>query len=186
MRKLHHDEIPRPDPPRLAVLPKHPIRVLANNIRSIHNVGSIFRTSDAARIEHLHLSGFSGTPEHRGVHKAALGAQEVVPWSYDPSAMSVLRDLRTQGYRMAVLEITDQPTPIEALSLEAFPLVLVLGNEVTGVDDEIVAEADYAVEVPQYGMKQSLNVSVAYGIAVFDLVRHYRHLSGLPLTPADD
>lgn len=181
MRKLTHEEIPRPDPTRLAALPKHPIRVVANNIRSIHNVGSIFRTSDAARIEHLHLTGFSGTPENRALHKAALGAQDVVRWSYSPSAIDVIEELRRMNYRIAILEITDSPTELSHLSADDFPLALVLGNEVTGVEEEVVRRADLALEIPQYGFKQSLNVSVAYGVAAFGLVTQYRSLSNLPL-----
>lgn len=179
MRKLTHDEIPRPDPHTLQSLPRHPIHVVAHNIRSIHNVGSIFRTSDAARIQHLHLTGFSGTPEHHRLHKAALGAQDVVPWSYEPSVAAVVDRLREDGARIGVLEITDAPTAVDSLTEADFPLVLVLGNEVDGVPDELVAQADFAVEIPQFGMKQSLNVSVAFGIAIFDLVRHYRSLTAI-------
>lgn len=181
MRKLRHEEIPRPDPQRLAALPKHPIRVIANNIRSIHNVGSIFRTSDAARIEHLHLTGFSGTPENRALHKSALGAQDVVPWSYSRSAVDVISGLRTLEYRIAVLEITDSPTAVADLQTHDFPLALVLGNEVEGVDHQVIELADLAIEIPQYGIKQSLNVSVAYGVAIFDLVRRFRVMNELPL-----
>lgn len=180
MRKLRHDEIPRADPENLAVLPKHPIHVVAANIRSIHNIGSIFRTSDAARIEHLHLTGISGTPEHRRLHKAALGAQEVVPWSYARETREVVASLRRDGCRVAVLEITDSPTSINRLTLSDYPLALILGNEIHGVDDDVVAGADMALEIPQYGFKQSLNVSVAYGIAVMELVRQYRHLHEMP------
>ncbi len=181
MRKLRHEEIPRADPSEISALPKHPIHVVADNIRSIHNIGSIFRTSDAARIEELHLTGISGTPEHRGLHKAALGAQEVVPWQYHSDVNQVVESLREAQVRIAVLEITDAPTEIEDLTMDDFPLALILGNEISGVDDDLVREANFALEIPQYGFKQSLNVSVAYGVAVMSLVKHYRRLRGLPL-----
>lgn len=174
MRKLKHEEIPRPDPAEVTLLPKHPISVIVDNVRSLHNVGSIFRTSDAARIEQLYLTGITGTPEHRALHKTALGAQDIVPWSHHADAADVLRRLRSRGYTLAVLEITDTPTATDAVAASHFPLALVVGNEVTGVDDALVEMADLALEIPQYGAKQSLNVAVAYGIAVFDLLRGYR------------
>jgi|SRR5690554_1003536 tRNA G18 (ribose-2'-O)-methylase SpoU len=176
MRKLRHDEIPRPDPKEVALLPRHPISIVLNNVRSIYNVGSIFRTSDAALIEHVYITGYTGTPDHRSLHKTALGAQETVPWSYHRDPVEVLTALRSKGYALAVLEITDSPKYADDLQLDHFPLALVLGNEVTGVDDVLVEMADLAIEIPQFGAKQSLNVSVAYGIAVFDLVRRYRKL----------
>jgi tRNA G18 (ribose-2'-O)-methylase SpoU len=176
MRKLAHDEITRPDPAALASLPKHPIAVMLDNIRSMHNVGSIFRTSDAARVEHLYLAGITATPDHPGMHRTALGSQDSVPWSHAADAADVVRGLRERGYRIAVLEITDRPTAAEALTEADFPLVLVVGNEVEGVSEDVLALADIALEIPQFGMKQSLNVSVAYGIAAFDLVRRFRAL----------
>jgi tRNA G18 (ribose-2'-O)-methylase SpoU len=174
MRKLKHDEIPRPDPAEITLLPKHPISVIVESVRSIYNVGSIFRTSDAARIEHVYLTGISGTPEHRGLHKTALGAQDTVPWSFEPDSMSIVNRLRNEGYTIAVLEITDRPTLTHEIEPGAFPLCLIVGNEVTGVSAPLVEAADLALEIPQFGAKQSLNVSVAYGIAVFDLVRRFR------------
>lgn len=183
MRKLKHEEIPRPDPRAVDTLPKHPISVLVDSVRSIHNVGSIFRTSDAALIEKIYLTGISGTPENRALHKTALGAQDTVEWDYEKQPLDVVRLLKDRGYTIAVLEITDEPTHTTTVHSGLFPLCLVVGNEVTGVDERIVTEADVALEIPQYGAKQSLNVSVAYGIAVFDLVRAYRNGAGLPEHP---
>ena len=180
MRKLSWDEIERPDPDEVKDLPKHPIRVMVHNVRSIHNVGSIFRTSDAARIEHVHLTGFTGTPEHKDLHKTALGAQDAVEWSQHDDPLPVLEDLRARGYTIAVLEQTSGSTPPDEVSEELYPLCLVLGNEVRGVDDEIIDVADLGLEIPQYGAKISMNVGVAYGIAVYDLVRRYRALHGPP------
>ncbi|MEM1125358.1 MAG: TrmH family RNA methyltransferase [Bacteroidota bacterium] len=178
MRKLRHHEIPRPDPTAVAALLRHPIHVVVDNVRSIYNVGSIFRTSDAARIAQLHLTGITGTPDHRKLHKTALGAQDTVPWTHERDGAVVLQDLRAAGCTVAVLELTDTPTRIHTLTPAQFPLALVVGNEVGGVSDRFVDEADLALEIPQYGAKQSLNVAVAYGIAIFDLVRHYRQLTG--------
>ena len=174
MRKLRHEEIPRLQPEELVFRPRHPIAVMVDNVRSLYNVGSIFRTSDGAHIERLYLTGITGTPEHRGLHKTALGAQEVVPWEHHQDPIPLAMALKARGYTLAILEITDAPTPLSALTPVHFPMCLVVGNEIEGVRPELVDLADLALEIPQYGVKQSLNVSVAYGIAVFDLVRHLR------------
>ncbi|MFQ5569018.1 MAG: TrmH family RNA methyltransferase [Rhodothermales bacterium] len=174
MRKLKHEEIPRRSPAEVKVLPKHPVVVVLDNVRSLYNVGSILRTSDAALIDTLFLTGITGTPDHRGVHKTALGAQDTVNWAYEKDPVEVVSRLRERGYTIAVLEITDEPTPTSAVTQVHFPLCLIVGNEVSGVREELVALADLALEIPQYGAKQSLNVAVAYGIAVFDLIDRYR------------
>ena len=178
MRKLKHDEIPRPDPEAVRRLAKHPVCVVVDNVRSIYNVGSLFRTSDAALVEKIYLTGYTGTPEHRALRKTALGAEETVAWEHEADVGAVLRRLHSEGYTIAVLEITDTPSMVGALEPAHFPLCLVVGNEVSGVQDDVVALADLALEIPQYGAKQSLNVSVAYGVAVFGVVERYRALTG--------
>ena len=177
MRKLLHEEIPRIQAESIHEHPRHPITVVVDNVRSIHNVGSFFRTGDGAWIERFILTGITGTPEHRALHKTALGAQDTIPWEHMLHTMDAVASLKEKGYRIAVLEITNTPTLAHELVLADFPLALVVGNELTGVTSEAIEMADYALEVPQYGTKQSLNVSVAFGVAVFDLVRHYRLLS---------
>ncbi len=183
MRKLRHEEIPRPDPGEVELLPKHPISVVLDNVRSIHNVGSIFRTSDAAFIERLYLTGITGTPDNPGVHRTALGAQDTVRWSYEADPTTIVERLRTEGHTIGVLEITSEPTFASELETVHFPLCLIIGNEVHGVSDTLIDMADVAIEIPQFGAKQSLNVSVAYGIAVFDLVRRCRELDAADLPP---
>jgi len=182
MRKLDWDEIERPAPEEVHDLPKHPVRLVVHNVRSIHNVGSIFRTSDAARIEHVHLTGYTGTPEHKDLHKTALGAQDAVAWSQHDEVAPLLHELKDQGYTVALLEQTDVSTRTDELSPSAFPVCLVLGNEVHGVEETAVDAADRALEIPQYGSKISMNVSVAYGIAVYDLIRTARSAFGPPGT----
>lgn len=174
MRKLRHEEIPRPSPSVIPTLPKHPISVILDNVRSLYNVGSIFRSSDGALIEQLYLTGITGTPDNRGLHKTALGAQDTVTWRYEKNPIDTAQRLKKEGYTLAVLEITDTPTLTTGLTPDCFPLCLIVGNELTGVREELIQLADLALEIPQYGAKQSLNVAVAYGIAVFDLVRTYR------------
>ncbi|GIV62320.1 TrmH family RNA methyltransferase [Rhodocaloribacter litoris] len=183
MRKLRHDEIPRLAPDELAAVPRHPVVAVLDDIRSLYNVGAIFRTSDAARIEKLYLTGITPTPEHPGMHKTALGAQDLVPWERHRDPLPLVDRLRAAGYTLAVLEITDTPSHIADLDASHFPLCLIVGNEVHGVRDALVARADVALEIPQYGAKQSLNVAVAYGVAVFGLVERCRSLQGLPPHP---
>nr|BCX01919.1 MAG: rRNA methyltransferase [Bacteroidota bacterium] len=180
MRKRLPHEIPRADPQLLHRLPRHPIVVVAENIRSLHNVGSLFRTADGARIEKLYLTGFTGTPERAEVRKTALGAEEAVPWQHHPDTPELLASLRASGYRIAALELTDQSRSYLDVQAEDFPLALVVGNELTGVSDAALQLCDFALEIPQYGLKHSLNVAVAFGIAVFALVHRYREACGLP------
>ena len=180
MRKLSWDEIERPAPEDIEALPKHPVRLIVHNVRSIHNVGSMFRTSDAARIEHVHLTGFTGTPEHEDLHKTALGAQDAVAWSQHDEALPLLHTLRSEGYTIAALEQTDTTCRPDEVQVERFPLALIVGNEVRGIETKVLDAVDLALEIPQYGAKISLNVGVAYGIAVYDLIRRSRALLGPP------
>ncbi|MCX7906538.1 MAG: RNA methyltransferase [Bacteroidetes bacterium] len=180
MRKLLPLEIRRPSLEELLRLPRHPIVLVAENIRSLHNVGSFFRTADGARIEKVYLTGFTGTPERAEVRKTALGAEASVPWEHDPDTLAVLERLRAAGYRIAALELTDRSRPYHAVRPEEFPLALVVGNELTGVSDAALQRCDFALEIPQYGIKHSLNVSVAAGVVLFTLVHLYREACGLP------
>ena len=150
------------------------------DVRSIHNVGAMFRTADALRIEKLYLCGFTGTPDHRGLHKTALGAQDTVPWAHHDDALATVERLRATGYRIAAVEITNTPRAVDSLTLADFPLAFIVGNEVEGVAGTLLEQADMALELPQYGAKQSLNVSVAFGVMGYSLVRQYRRLAGLP------
>ena len=176
MRKLQHEEIPRLDPANIAETFRHPVCAIIDNVRSIHNVGSFFRTADGAWIEKLYLTGITGTPDNRALHKTALGAQDTIPWEYVPDTQEIVDRLKAQNYRIFALEITDTPQYFDALGENEFPLALVVGNEVTGIDQSILDSVDGVIEIPQFGTKQSLNVSVAFGIAVFDIVRHYRRI----------
>jgi len=155
----------------------HPLVVVAPDIRSAHNVGSIFRTADSAGLQHVYLCGFTPTPQHRGVIKTALGAQEAVPWTHTPEALPLLAQLRADGYTLAALEITDSAIAPEAIGAEHLPLALILGNEVHGVPPEVLEMVDLHLALPQYGVKASLNVSVAFGIAAYALVGRMREFA---------
>ena len=174
MRKLSHEEIKRPSTDAVHLLPRHPVTVLLDNVRSVHNVGSIFRTSDGALVERIILTGITPTPENPQMHKTALGAQDTVPWNYEPDATVAITNLRNQNYTIVVLEITDTPLSMHEFSWNCFPLCLIVGNEISGVSESIINQADCAFEIPQYGVKHSLNVAVACGIAIFDFVKILR------------
>lgn len=173
MRKLNHEEIAsqRISPESESTSPRHPIIAIIDSVRSLYNIGSIFRTSDGSRIEKLILTGYSPRPPRKEIEKTALGATATVPWEYVRDPLQAISDARKAGYRICVLEHTDCSVPHYSLTSLDFPICLVVGNEITGVSSEIVSLADCAIEIPMYGMKQSLNVAVAYGIAVFELVR---------------
>ncbi len=176
MRKLRHEEIIRSSTDSVLKLPRHPITVVLDNIRSVLNVGSIFRTSDGALIERIILSGITATPDHPQMQKSALGSQSIVPWNYEPNPLVAVDLLRHQGYKIAALELTDSPTYLSEVTKDQFPLCLMIGNELSGIDSRLLGLADYALEIPQYGAKQSLNVAVAYGIAVYHLIGTLRDL----------
>jgi len=159
-----------PTPDELKHRSRRPIRVMLDNIRSLYNVGSIFRTSDAAGVEKIYLCGITGKPPRAEIHKAALGSEHSVPWEYHESPVEIVRKLKSEYHRIVILEHTDQPQLYHKVNYE-FPLCLVVGHEITGVSDEIVELADMAIEIPMFGIKQSLNVAVAYGIAVYEIIK---------------
>jgi tRNA G18 (ribose-2'-O)-methylase SpoU len=144
------------------------------DVRSLYNVGSIFRSSDGALIRRLYLCGFTPRPPRKELEKTALGATEAVPWVHFPRALDAIAELKSEGVRICVLEQTTGAIPYYHMKGSDLPCCLVVGNEVTGLPPEVVAAADTAVEIPMYGTKQSLNVAVAYGIAIFELVRIWK------------
>ncbi len=176
MRKLVYDEIAtkRFSEEQLSQLERYPMYVLLDNIRSLYNVGSIFRTSDGARITKLFLCGYTPYPPRKEIEKTALGATKTVPWEYAQDALSIIKKLKADGVRICVLEHTDESKTYTSLTKKDFPLCLVVGSEITGVSKDIISQADLAIEIPMFGMKQSLNAAVAYGIAVFEFVRILR------------
>ena len=151
-------------------MPKTPLIVVTDNVRSMHNIGSIFRTADAFLIEEIILGGISGTPPHPEISKTALGAEETVKWRHLADTIECVGKLKKEGWKICVLEQTHESIPLpEFRGKENEKRVLVVGNEVTGVSQEIVDLADYVLEIPQYGTKHSLNVSVSAGIALYQL-----------------
>lgn len=172
MKKLKLEELNRITVNEFKEAAKHPICILLDNIRSLHNVGSAFRTADAFSIEKIYLTGITGTPPHREIQKTALGATESVAWEYAESPAIAAQQLKDKGYRIVIVEQTN-----ESIALHKFnpkkdeKLCLVFGNEVNGVSEEVIALADLALEIPQSGTKHSLNIAVCLGIVVWEIVK---------------
>jgi tRNA G18 (ribose-2'-O)-methylase SpoU len=170
MRKLRMEELGRLSPDAYRLAPKFPLRVLLDNVRSMHNVGAIFRSADAFRVSHLHLCGITPRPPHRDIHKTALGAEETVPWSQHEDLLPLLDQLKAEGYVLLCVEQAEGSVALPAFPVQARTrYAVIFGNEVEGVSAEAVARCDAAVEIPQYGTKHSLNVSVAAGIVLYHL-----------------
>ena len=173
LRKLTHEELrARSVPPADAAgRERTPVAGLLDNIRSLYNVGSMFRSSDGAFIRRLYLCGYTPVPPRAEIAKTSLGATESVPWLHFRDPLEALAHARSEGMTICVLEHTTGSIPVYTLTREVFPVCLVVGNEITGVGREVIAGADIAVDIPMYGVKQSLNAAVAYGVALFELMR---------------
>ncbi len=173
-RKLRTDELGRLSPQAFGQSPHRPIALLLDNIRSLQNVGAIFRTADAFNIEGLALCGFTGTPPHRELHRAALGAESTVAWRHFERATDALARYRSEGYRILALEQCEGSVPLQSFTPRPQErLLLILGNEVHGVEQELASQADICLEIPQHGTKHSLNVATATGIALWQLALPY-------------
>jgi len=172
MRKLGMEELDRKTVEEFKASEKIPITVVLDNIRSMHNVGSVFRTCDAFLLEAILLCGYTPQPPHRDINKTALGATETVNWNFYPTTVEAVQHLKENGYRVWALEQAINSWPLQkAGSIGAEKLAVVLGNEVEGVQQEVLALCDGCLEIPQFGMKHSLNVSVAAGMVLWELVR---------------
>lgn len=149
---------------------KKPIIVLLDNIRSMHNVGSVFRTSDAFLIEAICLCGYTPQPPHRDINKTALGATETVDWLYFEQTVDAVAELKNKGYTVYAIEQVETSINLEKFAATDKKIAVVFGNEVDGVDDAVLRLVDGFIEIPQLGMKHSLNISVAAGIVLWQLV----------------
>ena len=175
MRKLLNEELGRPTLEECANIDKLPVTVILDNVRSAQNVGSFFRTADAFGIEHIALCGISATPPNREIHKTALGAEMSVAWSYYPTTLECVGRLRAEGYRILAIEQIENSTMLNTFRAEeGVKYALVFGNEVDGVDQAVADVVDGAIEIPQVGIKHSLNVSVSAGILMWEMFRQYK------------
>jgi len=172
MRKLKITELNRIDKETFKETPKIPLRIVLDNVRSLHNVGSVFRTSDAFLIEKIYLCGITATPPHAEIHKTALGAEDTVDWQYAEDTKQVVAELKAEGYTVLAIEQAESSTMLDAFQPEADKkYAVILGNEVKGVQQEVMNLCDGCLEIPQFGTKHSLNVSVTAGIVIWDFFR---------------
>lgn len=172
MRKLSMDELNRKSVDEFRESSKIPVIVILDNIRSMHNVGSVFRTADAFLLQGIYLCGYTPQPPHRDIHKTALGATETVAWQYFPTTIEAVKALREGGYQVWAVEQVENSVPLQQFNINhTGPMAVVFGNEVSGVDADVVKACDGCIEIPQLGMKHSLNISVAAGIVLWELVR---------------
>lgn len=156
---------------------KLPLVVILDNVRSLHNIGSVFRTSDAFRVECIYLCGITATPPHPEMHKTALGAEFTVDWKYVNNAVEAVDNLHQEGYVVFSIEQAENSIMLENIQLEQGKrYAVVLGNEVKGVQQEVIDHSDGCIEIPQYGTKHSLNVSVTAGIVIWDLFKQLKTL----------
>jgi tRNA G18 (ribose-2'-O)-methylase SpoU len=170
MRKLRNNELGRISVSTFKKTPKTPIIVVLDNIRSLNNIGSVFRTSDAFLVEKIYLCGITAKPPHRDIHKTALGATESVDWEYKKDTQTLVNDLKNQGVKVAAIEQVENSIMLDKFVPEPNKkIAIIFGNEVKGVQQEVVSESDYCIEIPQIGTKHSLNISVSCGVVLWDL-----------------
>ena len=172
--KRTNDELKaaRPTIDEVSFIPRLPISILVENVRSVHNVGSIFRSADGFGAEKIYLTGFTAYPPRDDLHKTALGAENSVPWEYYEDTISIAKKIKSEGIKLVLVEQTHSSKSIY-ISNYNFPVCFIVGNEVDGVSEKLSEITDTHIELPMRGVKQSLNVSVATGIVGYELARAY-------------
>ncbi|MEL6976748.1 MAG: RNA methyltransferase [Bacteroidota bacterium] len=170
MRKLENQELERLTIEGYKAAPKTPLILVLDNIRSLNNIGSVFRTADAFLVEKIYLCGITATPPHKDIRKTALGATESVDWAYNKDTLEVIRELQSDGVSVVSVEQAEGATLLQDFDPKDHErIALVFGNEVKGVDQTVVSASDIVLEIPQGGTKHSLNISVSAGVVVWDL-----------------
>ncbi len=169
-RKLKNSELARKSPAEFIASEKTPIVIILDNIRSLNNIGSVFRTADAFLIEKIYLCGITATPPHKDIQKTALGSTDSVAWEYSESTKDLVERLRSEGTIILSIEQAENSVMLQNVTMDKHKkYAIVFGNEVKGVSQEVVSKSDMVVEIPQYGTKHSLNISVSTGVVVWDL-----------------
>lgn len=171
MRKLRNEELERLNVAAFKTAEKTPLVLILDNIRSLNNIGSVFRTADAFLIEKIYLCGITATPPHKDIRKTALGATDSVAWEYREDTLQLVDELKKKGYRVLAVEQAENAKMLHQFTVaEKVKYALVFGNEVKGVSQEVVSASDQVLEIPQYGTKHSLNIAVSVGIVIWDLL----------------
>ncbi len=174
MRKLRITELNRLSPEEFKKSEKHSVIAVLDNVRSLHNVGSVFRTADAFSLQSVMLCGITATPPHNEIHKTALGAEESVDWQYFESTIEAVHALKNRGYTIVGIEQVDKSIQLTDFTpLPNASYAFIFGNEVKGVQQSVIDLCDFCIEIPQYGTKHSLNVSVSAGIVLWETIRNY-------------
>jgi len=169
-RKLKNEELPRLSESEFKGAEKIPFIIVLDNIRSLNNIGSVFRTADAFLIEKIYLCGITAQPPHKDIHKTALGATETVDWEYAKNTLDVVQQLKSENVKVLAIEQAEKAVMLDAFSPDpSQKYAVVFGNEVKGVSQEVVNASDIVIEIPQYGTKHSLNIAVSAGVVVWDL-----------------
>jgi tRNA G18 (ribose-2'-O)-methylase SpoU len=175
MRKLKITELKRITPEEFKTARKLPLVVVLDDVRSLHNVGSVFRTSDAFCIKRIYLCGITATPPHPEIHKTALGAEFTVDWKYAKNTVDAVEELKQEGYTVYSVEQAEGSIMLHELVLDGRgKYAVVMGNEVKGVKQEVIDRSHGCIEIPQYGTKHSLNVSVTAGIVIWEIFNKLR------------
>lgn len=175
MRKLKNSELNRIDVGAFKKAEKTPLIVVLDNIRSLNNIGSVFRTSDAFVIEKIYLCGITAQPPNKEIHKTALGATESVDWEYVEDTLALVNALKSENIKVASIEQADNAIMLQDFVVEPNQkYAVIFGNEVKGVQQEVVSASDYCIEIPQYGTKHSLNIAVSTGVVLWDLLKKMR------------
>ena len=169
MKKLKNKDLQRISIEEFKVVKKTPITIVLDNVRSALNVGSVFRTSDAFLIEKIILCGITACPPNKEIRKAALGSTESVEWEYVKDTIDAVQQLIKEGYHVVGIEQADKSTQLNEFELPKKPIAIIMGNEVNGVDQEVINECNTVIEIPQFGTKHSLNISVTTGIVIWEL-----------------
>ncbi|MDF1672395.1 MAG: RNA methyltransferase [Vicingaceae bacterium] len=168
-RKLKNEELNRINVEEFKSVKKTPIIIVLDNIRSLNNIGSVFRISDAFLIEAIYLCGITAQPPHRDIQKTALGATESVDWKYYNTTIEAIQELKTNNYKIASIEQAENSIMLNEFNPVNEKIAVVFGNEVKGVEQEVINQSDLVIEIPQYGTKHSLNISVSCGVVIWDL-----------------
>ena len=173
-RKLKNEELNRISVDEFKSATKTPVVIVLDNIRSLNNIGSVFRTADAFLIEAVYLCGITAQPPHREIQKTALGATETVEWKYFESTTDAINELKTNGFKIASIEQAENSTMLNEFNFKQNEkLAMIFGNEVKGVEQEAINLSDVVIEIPQYGTKHSLNISVSAGVVIWDLYQKF-------------
>lgn len=176
-RKLKNSELDRIDSETFKEAEKTPIIIILDNVRSLNNIGSVFRTADAFRIEKIYLCGITAKPPHKDIQKTALGATESVAWEYAEDSLEIVKKLQNDGVTVAAIEQAEQAVSLDDFSIaKGTKYALIFGNEVKGVQQEVVSASGLVIEIPQIGTKHSLNISVSVGVVIWDVFSKWKRL----------